>query len=297
MKTTTVSLLMFLLLPGNPLLAAQTDIETEIKPPIETETFTFAPTTHIYTPYLADPKRVTFAFQALSVSESNVPDNGRKRFGLRLGGRLELFQHQWPATQTEPVKRLQANLEVGYRGYFDYSQSQDEIGWDGNYGLLFSYRGSDTIAYRLGVYHNSAHLGDEYIERTGRKRINYTREEYLAGMQVNFNPQWQVYVEGGLAYKLKDKPLQRKKRAQMGLQYQHTGFEISGRLGWYAAADYSAYEERDWFINKSYQIGFSFDSRPHIWRLALEYHHGQIPLGEFFQHDEKYSGIGLYLDI
>ena len=261
------------------------------------EQFSFAPTTHIYSPYLADQRRVTFAFQALSVSKSNIPDTGAKRIGLRLGGRLELFQYAWQAKQTEQTKRLQANLEVGYRGHFDHSRSQDEIGWDGNYGLLFSYRGSDMLAYRFGIYHTSSHIGDEYIERTGRQRINYTREEYLAGMQVNFNPQWQTYVEGGYAYKLVDKPLQQKKRAQLGLQYQATGFTISQRLGWYAAADFSAYEERDWLVNKSYQIGFSFATRPHLWRLAFEYYDGQIPLGEFFQFDEKFSGISLYVDI
>ena len=261
------------------------------EPAVATQGLSIAPTIHIYSPYLADPKRVTFGFQALSVSENTIPDIGDSLIGLRLGGRLELFQYAWQSN------RLQANLEVGYRGRFDHSNSQDEIGWDGNYGLLFSFSGSELLAYRFGVYHTSSHIGDEYIERTGRERISYTREEYLLGVQLNLDPAWQIYAEGGSAYNLKTKPLQRRKRAQMGVQYQAAGFSISPRLGWFAAADFSAYEERDWMINRSFQLGYSFAAQPHTWRLALEHYDGQVPLGEFFQHDETYSGIGLYLDL
>lgn len=253
-----------------------------------------APTGHIYSPYLADQKRVTFGLQLLYVSQTDIPATSSQRFALRMGGRLELFNWQNPS---DPQQQLQANFEVGFRGHFDTRYSQDNTGWDGNYGLLFSYKGNDTVAWRFGVYHNSSHVGDEYVERTGRRRIGYTREEILAGMQVNLTPRWQYYLEAGYGYNADEKPLQDYKRAQTGIQYQQTRLSSSKRLGWYAGLDLTSYEERNWDINKALQIGFAFDADPHVWRVAFDYYRGQSVLGEFFQHDEEYAGIGLYLDI
>ncbi len=256
--------------------------------------FILAPTRHLYSPYLADQKRCTFGLQLLNVHDTDIPDTGSERFALRLGGRLELFH--WGNT-SQPQQGLQANLEIGFRGHFDTTQSQDNIGWDGNYGLLFSYRNNPTIAWRFGPYHTSSHVGDEYAERTARKRISYTREEILTGLQVNLNPQWQYYLEVGYGYNMDEKPLQKHKRAQTGIQYQQTNFSTTKRLGIFAGLDLSSYEERDWDINTALQLGFAFSATPHIWRVTLDYYNGQSIMGEFFQHNERYTGIGLYLDV
>jgi len=263
----------------------------------DTDGFSLGPVTHIYSPYLADHKRVAFGLQFLSLSHTDIPDTGNERLALRLGGRPELFRYQWQSAPGATVQQLQANLEVGFRGHFDLTRSLDNIGWDGNYGLLFSYRGHPQRAYRFGVYHTSAHIGDEYAERVGRLRIEYTREEYLAGMQFNLTPRGQIYVEAGYAFNVDIKPLQQHKRLQAGLQYQQEGFSISPRAGWFAAFDVNAYEERNWRPNRALSVGYSWRSAPHLWRLGLDYYSGQSQLGEFFQHDEKYGGISLQLDI
>lgn len=272
-------------------MAAQPD---EAASPATASSLYLAPTEHIYSPYLADQRRVTFGLQILSIADSDIPDTGQARFALRMGGRLELFH--WD-TGSDPDEALQANLEVGFRGHFDIDNSQDNIGWDGNYGLLFSYRSSEALAWRFGLYHTSSHVGDEYAERTGRKRISYTREEFLTGLQFNFTPNWQSYLEAGYGYHQAKKPLQERYRVQTGLQYQQASFSNYERPGWYAGLDLSAYEERDWSINKALQVGFAFSAAPHIWRLALDYYDGQAVIGEFFQHQERYVGLSLYLDV
>ena len=278
-------------LPHIPLWAEQ---NTEVSATTEQSQLLLAPIGHIYSPYLADQKRVTFGFQVLSITDSDIPETSSSRFALRMGGRLELFQ--W-TNRANPQQRLQANLEVGFRGLFDVAWSQDNIGWDGNYGLLFSYHGGEIFAWRFGLYHTSSHVGDEYAERTGRKRINYTREELLAGMQANLSANWQYYLEAGYSYNADKKPLQDYKRAQTGIQYQQARFSTTQRLGWYAGLDLSAYEEQDWDINKALQIGFAFAAAPNTWRIALDFYDGQSVIGEFFQHHERYVGIGAYLDI
>lgn len=252
------------------------------------------PTGHIYSPYLADQRRVTFGLQMLAVTETNIPDTGHQRFALRMGGRLELFN--W-TSRSDPMHQLQANVVAGFRGHFDTTHAQDNTGWDGNYGLLFNYRTSKTFAYRFGVYHDSSHVGDEYTERTGRKRIQYTREEILAGMQANLNPAWQTYLEVGYCTNIYEKPLQEYWRVQTGIQFQQHHFASDNPLGWYAGLNLTSYEERDWNVNRALQIGYAIQAAPHTWRFALDYYKGQSTIGEFFQHDEEYAGIGFYLDI
>ena len=278
-------------LPLPPLWADQTSVAATSS---RKKQLRLAPTEHLYSPYLADQKRVTFGLQALYVSTSDIPDTGHPRFALRMGGRLELFQ--W-YNNTDPQQALQANFEVGFRGHFDASFSQDNIGWDGNYGLLFTYRDNPVIAWRFGSYHTSSHIGDEYIQRTGRKRIEYTREEVLSGMQINLDRQWQYYLEAAYGFYIHDGNSQKPKRLQTGIQFQQTDFSAQQRLGWYAGLDLSSYEERDWDINKALQVGFAFAAQPHTWRVAMDFYDGQSVLGEFFQHNERYVGIGLYLDI
>ena len=282
---------LYLLDPQSTFAQEQADADVPTAP---SKKVSIAPTDHLYSPYIADQKRVSFGLQLLHVADSDIPDTGFKRFALRMGGRLELFN--WTA-QNKPEQQLQANFEVGFLGHFDIDHSQDNIGWDGNYGLIFSYQLNQSWSYRSGFYHNSSHIGDEYAERTGRQRISYTREEVLLGAQHNFNVHWQYYIELGIGYHQEDKPLQKSYRTQAGIQFQQSGFTKEQRLGWYTGLDISAYEENDWSINQALQVGFAFDADPHIWRVALDYYRGRSTLGEFFQHNEEYLGLSLYLDI
>lgn len=285
----TLIVLCGLLLIVPQLARAQSNEATE-SAPLAQQQVVLAPTRHLYLPNLADQQRVTFGLQVLHMLNSTIPETGSSRFALRMGGRLELFN--W-TQQSNPVQQLQANLEVGFRGHFDIDHTLDNIGWDGNYGLLFSYRRSDSLAYRFGLYHNSSHIGDEYIERTARERINYTREETLLGMQYTLTPDWQYYLETGIARTQDSKPLQKRHRLQTGIQFQ----PFNHASGWYAGLDFSAYEENGWSINRALQIGFALNAAPHIWRIAFDYYRGRSTMGEFFQHQEEYVGLSLYLDV
>ena len=71
----------------------------------------------------------------------------------------------------------------------------------------------------------------------------------------------------------------------------------NNRVGWYAAADGSAYEERDWDINVSVQAGFAMRTNERTWRFGIEHYDGRSLIGEFFQDDERYTALGLWLNL
>lgn len=260
--------------------------------PVLAEEVTLFPEQQIYPVNLADPRRVQFSGKILYFDRTSIDQGGDRRFDLKLGGRLGLLHLS--RDKNDQLGWL-LSLDAGFHGQFDVTSSQDNIGWDGSYALMLSYRPDPRMAFKLGVYHLSAHLGDEYIERTGRPRLSYTREELQAGMNLSLSDNLQWYVETGWAYVRLNTQAQKPWRTQSGLQYRSG--ESPHRVQWYAGLDIGGTEERDWQKDITFQFGWLIPSRTRTWRVGFEAYDGKAQLGEFFQDDERYIGLGLWLDI
>lgn len=251
------------------------------------------PDDHLYPTKIGDNKRVTFAAQRMWVSESTLPNIGEDHVDLKVGGRLGIFRY---SPETNPAYGIQFSVEMGFHGIFDNDNSLDNIGWDGVYAISTEFRYHKTLTWLFGVHHTSSHLGDEYAERIGRQRIEYTRNELRGGVNWQFQPDWQVYAEVGWGYKLGNDVLQMPWRAVGGAQYE-TLFKESDTLGWYMAANIETYEELDWKLDNTLQAGLVYRSGMRSWRLGIEFYDGRFPLGEFFQDEERYLGLGIWCDI
>jgi hypothetical protein len=199
----------------------------------------------------------------------------------------------------DPGGGLQLAGDLAWFGQFDWENSTDNIGWDGLYSFFLSWSALPELVLRAGMLHFSSHLGDEYIETTGRERIEYTREEFLAGLRYTPLDSLGGYVEYGHAYDLRNEALMEEGRAQGGLEWQPEPMIWERRLAPFAALDVSAYQENDWDENVTVQVGIV---RPGVgrggaWRLGFEYYDGRSPLGEFFQDEERSLALGLWLDL
>jgi len=260
-------------------------------PPLPLRAAGLFPAKSIYPIYLADPLRPTFNAQIQRYGHVGIADTGNDRFDLKLGAHLPLYQfemHQQP---------WQWQIVGGFHGQFDNSQSQDNIGWDGLYGLSLVTRQSPGLAWRFGMKHISAHVGDELMQRSGRRRIGYTRQELRVGLAWSMQPDTTIYAETGYAYDLRNEILQQPWRVQLGAQYQRA-FELRQHaLHWYTAVDLSSYQENHWQLNTTLQLGISTASGNHHWRLGLELYQGRSQLGEFFQDRESYAALGLWFDL
>ena len=230
----------------------------------------------------------------MSYSKTRIPDTGNSRFGLEAGGSFGIIRMH-PADQ--PDKGWQVGLEGGFKAQFDIDHSEDNIGWDGIYGLLLTTAQDHGLAYKLSIYHDSSHVGDEYEARTGRQRINYTRQEFTAGISWNMTDYWRSYAEVGWAYHMGNDNLQKKGRLESGLEYDSARSLGKGHTGWYAALDLSSMQERDWKVDTSFQTGLVFRSGERTWRLGIERYNGPPPIGEFFQYTETYFALGVWIDI
>jgi len=252
------------------------------------------PSGDFYPPYIADPRTPRFGIQWMIYSKTTIPDTGNSRFGLEAGGSFGIVSVH-PADQTN--QGWQLSIKGGFDAQFDIYHSEDNIGWDGIYGLLLTTAQDHGFAYKLSMNHDSSHVGDEYEARTGRQRIGYTREEIAAGISWSINNYWRAYAEAGWGYHLGNENLQKPGRLEFGLEYESTKSLWEGRAGWYTALDISSMQERDWRVDTSFQMGFVFRSGERTWRLGIERCDGPPPIGEFFQYTESYIALGLWIDI
>jgi hypothetical protein len=250
------------------------------------------PAGHVHPGYIADPHRPLTAVMAQFYTRTGIYDSTTARTGLNVGGSFGILR----LAPAQPEGRSwQLSVDASLNAQFDSYNKLDNIGWDGKYGLSLTTT-SGPLSFRVGVLHDSAHIGDEYAERTGRTRIDYTREEAALGVGWQFARGWRVYGEGAYAYyQLTEE--QRPWRAQGGLEHTTRRMLLGGRFAWYAAVDFSATEERDWRLDTTVQAGVTTTSAGRRWRIGVQYIDGRPPMGEFFQDTEAWFALGVWIDL
>lgn len=249
------------------------------------------PTEDLYRPYAADPHRTGFGIARMHVSGGKIPGAGSSRYALKAGGYFGALRIQ---PSDNPDAGVQLDIGGGLDGQFDLDSFEDNIGWNGHYGMLLTAAPDPALAFKLALQHISGHVGDEFFERTGRRRIGYTRMELAPAVSWNIDKQWRTYAEYGWGYELLNKQLQRPHRVQFGLEYE---YPLWRNLGCYAAADFSAMQERAWRLDNSLQLGFVWHSGPRSWRFGFERYKGRPTMSEFFQSTETSASFGLWLDL
>jgi Protein of unknown function (DUF1207) len=252
------------------------------------------PAEELYEPYVADPHHPSNVLAANFYTRKEIPQSRSPRTTLGGGGRFGVFRTE----SSRPGGRWwQVSIDAGLDALFDSNYKNDSVGWDGNYGLTVTTASNGSrLAYKIALLHVSAHLGDEYEERTERTRINYTREELALGTSWRFAPHWRTYGEVGVAYIVRS-PDQERPRWEAGLEYEGARTLFGGRMAWYGGADLSGMAERDWRLDTALQGGIVTRTGGRAYRLYLQYHDGRVPLGQFFMFSEASVSLGLRMDL
>jgi len=294
--TALLSLLLRLPLLGHHTHEPPLDVPTYEEPDTASWVFTFAPAEVLYPAYTADPRRATFGLVWVDTRESEIGAASDSRVEIRMGSRFAVLGlHE----SDDPDGGFQIAGDVGFLAQFDRENSTDNIGWDGLYGFHVAWRALPELALRVGMAHDSSHVGDEFIERTGRKRIGYTREEFLGGLRYSPLQAWTGYLEYGHAYDMGNDDVMQEGRVQYGLEFEPAPMWWKKCLGPFAALDVSSYEEDDWEENWTVQLGLVHHraGRGVPWRFGVEYYDGRSVIGEFFQEHERHFAWGVWFDL
>ena len=245
-----------------------------------------------YPSYIADPRRPRMQFGVGAIT-SDVPERTNGVINLDAGTRITLLKMQKGSNE------FALDVEGGLFTQFDMFNGLDNMGWDGRYGAYIAWDWSDLIVTRFGYRHLSAHLGDEYIEKTGRRRVNYTRDDFRIGIGYRFLKNSLIYVEPSYAWHLGNPDRQKKEAVEGGIQWEGPYTTWKGSMGFYAGLHMSAYRENDWNPSVTGQVGLNIkrDPRRTRLRIGLECYAGRAILGEYsLDYDEAYLTIGLFFD-
>ena len=252
----------------------------------------------LFRPLLADPKQPRFSAGYLWVSSTiRQTQVGTAAFGETFG------LLRWPAGVVQDG--LQLDLAAGVFAQFDLlTESMDLMNADYLIGVPLTYR-RGWFSARLRLYHQSSHLGDEYLLRTQAQRINLSFEAAELVASARRGP-WRVY--GGGEYMIRHEP----EDLRPGLW--HGGLELRppGRILRVGAVgegrlvfgfDAKLWEQHDWALGASAKAGLEFTpgGKPHAGgrrlSLLLEGYHGPSPYGQFFSEEVSYFGLSLGVGI
>lgn len=173
--------------------------------------------------------------------------------------------------------------------------SKDLLNADYIVGFPISYR-SGAWSGRLRLYHQSSHLGDEFLLEpqpgppVTRINLSYEALELLVSRERHG-----LRVYGGDTRIVSS-------HTPLGRDRIHAGVEYRGaRPRWrtsrlIAGLDLQAWDETGWDRDWSLKTGFQFRSpygEGRSLEVLLEYYNGHAPHGQFFTREVEYFGLGI----
>lgn len=256
-------------------------------------TLTIFPTGDVFPVYVADPHRPSNVLAESAIFDNTIPEVGSPLTRLSAGGRFGMLR----IGPSKPGGRAwQVSIEAGFDALFDAKNRLDVIGWDGNYGLTVTTASSRRLGLKFALQHVSAHVGDEYEERTGHERINYTREELAVGAAWRWSPRWRAYGETGVAYGHRD-TADEPWRAQSGIEFDSGIGPCGQRFACFAAVDVSTLQERRWRVDVTANVGIVLHGAGRTSRLFVEWHDGRPTPNEFYKDSLSSLSVGLKIDL
>ena len=256
------------------------------------------PQDQIFCPVLADPKEARSFVSLLRGTFPSVDDpegKGTTIASVGLGDSFGLVRWGGPSpgegVQIDAVGSIFAQFDLG-------APSNDLINADYIIGLPLTLRRGGFSA-RVRLYHQSSHLGDEYLLRSDdieRENLSFESVELLVSQEVG---PLRVYAGG-------ERVFRREPEALAGKLF-HGGVELrTGRGGpvqLVSGVDVKTTERFDWSPAISGRAGLVvMRSGPgghpaRLVALLLEIYDGPSPYGQFFQDDISYIGVGLHFGL
>jgi hypothetical protein len=275
--------------PSGP--SAVGDVEqVEIPTPLEDRGFEVFPRRELFEPLIADVRWPAFsASYQWYLDDRELTHVGSANFAesfALLGGELGT------------ASRWELGLHAGVFSIFDLDvRSNDLINSDFLVGPTFAVQ-SGRLTGLLRVFHQSSHLGDEFLLRNRAKRVNLSFEAVDGLVSFDPHPSLRLYAGGG--YIWRDEPELHPLSAQFGIELESPWTAVGGIARPVVAADLRWAEQDDWDTDLSVRAGLLLEN-PSLSKLRLrvlfEYFQGHSPNGQFFERQIEYAGVGLFLDL
>lgn len=264
--------------------------------------YTPLPRGDVFCPLVADPKAPHSFVSGLREESGSGPT--QRASNLASVGIGDMFAlGRWAGANRGDG--VQLSLSAAVFAQFDLgAPSYDLLNADYIIGIpLTIRRGRGSM--RLRIYHQSSHLGDEYLLReppARRDRENLSFESLEATLSLDMGA-FRLYGGG--------ERLINREPVDLAATVLHGGAEFRpmtwiipfGGLGGFrfiAATDVKTSDEHDWKPSVSARAGLEYDRKRGTqppgrrWGVFAEYYEGPSPYGQFFRERVRFTGVGVH---
>jgi hypothetical protein len=261
----------------------------------------FPQATVLFAPLVADPRQPTYS-AALRIGDKVI---GNIVAAVSLGDDFPIFRwrdiFRWHGD-------LQIGIDAGIFAVFNYWNvpHKNDGDWcelvntDYYVGIPVTYA-VDKWSFRLRVYHESSHLGDEFLVNhpyyikhrknpsmeaidffSSYQFTSHLRGYFGPGVVFHSDPTFRIkplYVEYGMELRILGKKL-----------YYHRLYGTP-----FFAVHMENWQQRHWNLDMTYKLGYEISKMQGIgrkMRVYVDYHHGYSYEGQFFNERTEYGEFG-----
>ena len=271
----------------------------------------FLPRIHYFQPLVADPLEPRMGIALIQTDVFERAGEGRERpefsfpdpedaakdvnAAAAIGGSIPLLQlADWPGKGGIVAS---AQLGVFSRFRIEYP-SRDDVGQDWFVGMPFEVQ-YNKFSGRFRIMHRSSHIGDELVEVTGARRIEFGGEfaDFLGAYEVIDDTR--VYGGGTWNFRSYTERLPALRARDMHDTFEvHAGIDRSwygwseGKTGVIGGVDWQSAQRTGWRSQFSVAGGFAAKvPNGQGTKVLLRYFHGPSSMGEFFMTTETFWGL------
>lgn len=246
------------------------------------------PEGHVFSPLLADPRWPHF-----SASYQYYPNdkNLRSVGALSFGETIPLYR-----TASPVMGQVELGLQAGVFAIFDLeAKSKDLVNADYFVAALAAYR-TGNVSALARLFHQSSHLGDEFLLRTRVERVNLSYEGVDLKLSYDFPFGFRLYGGGRVLFDQEPSDL-KPWATQAGVEFRSPQTFWGDRIRPVAALDVQNHQENAWCTDVSARTGIQFDGLRVLGRnlqILLHYFNGYSPNGQFYKQKIEYIGLGVH---
>lgn len=249
----------------------------------------FLPGGNLFEPLIADPRWPHFSVAYQNYLGDQELNNVAS---VTFGESIALYRNRAPFGGLWEV-----GFQAGVFSIFDLDgPSFDLINTDFAGGITASYRVKDFSTF-FRIFHQSSHLGDEFLLRNPINRLNLSFEGADLKLSYRFFDWLRLYAGGTYLFDRDPSDL-KPWVAQAGIELQSPWKFWGDSTRLIAGADLQHLQEHNWSTEISVRSGLQFERPQNFMRkiqLLLEYYNGHSPNGQFFDRKIEYIGTGVHL--
>lgn len=251
------------------------------------------PSGHLFKPLLADPRWAHFSASYRHYVNDNF--EGRNIGAVSFGETIPFYRGNFGRS----LAQWEAGLQAGVFSDFNLgASSSDLVNTDFIASAYSSMRAKQFSAFGR-IYHQSSHLGDEFLLRRVNstfERVNLSYEGADLRLSYEFPYGIRLYGGGGGLFHKEPSAL-KVWMAQYGVEFRSPWRMDFAPIRPIIAADFKNFQENNWSTDVSARAGVEFDNLQVLGRklqILIEYFNGNSPSGQFFKSNVEYIGVGAH---